>query len=1324
MSKVNSRFIIHHASSGSYYGKQNLTRDKASQIYEYIKMSNAAYANIKKDMDDKEIIEALRDQNFTESEANNFLKRYGYPIPFHDTDTGFDAYFYTDSMTGKKIITARGTQWDYLPDILKDMINNMSIFLGDNGNIDWNQFRQMNPQLSDQQVAQLEIGFRWQEHSLQDFYNLLKASGNIEDGEKIDLVGYSLGGAPIARFTLNNPDLVDTAMTLLSPGEGGIVFQVAELLGLIAPNTHDDQILNIIASDGLNLISGFGQMIGDILKIPGFFHSREDALEYMRLLHGIKNRNTELLALDILGIPVHGFEINRLHAYGLLDKADEKFIYSKLVDALDENISSYVESMSAADFNYSPIILDLDGDGVETIGYKEGAYFDHDGNGFAEQTGWAASDDGLLVLDRNGDGIINSGRELFGDNTLLKNGRKAEHGFAALADLDDNEDGNIDPSDAIWNQLKVWRDLDGDGYSLAGELYPLDELGIKALHTGYSVAVNPDGKGNTEAWIGFYEKTDGSIFKMSDYLFRRDPAYTIAEEWLPVSDDVGALPNLKGHGTVYDLHQAIVKDTSGGLKNLIEDFMALSDAELLRKNRGFEIGCDTARLTQARMDLLEQILVKWSGCEDINPSSRGYWFDGQKLAVMEKFFGRSFVGLYGPNPAQNASSYLRVAYRGLCEMYYSQLMAQTHLKDLYGEIRYIWDEETQTFKGNLSDVAGKIQTLLITDPEVGKLTLGEFIRSIRGMQLEGLMSIDVFRQAFGYEDEQIGFIIDSAGKNLIAGTAGNDIIYNTMDDDAIAGGPGDDRLSSGQGMDVLYGQAGDDQLVGGVGDVVLYGGDGNDYVQGGIGNDFLHGGAGDDFLRGCKGDDTYVYGRGFGNDTIYSMEAAYWGPPNQNGNDTVLFTGDLTADSFDYLSDAAFRDLILRIKDTGETLTFTDWFWGIEHQVEQFKFSDGSGLLAADVGRRGISIRGTEGNDSITTRYGNRVMIDGLGGDDYLAGAELNDVLYGGAGNDRLSAGAGNDILDGGPGNDILYGWDGDDTYIYGKGHGNDLIYDNASAGSGYDTIEFTAGLTADSFVFLSDRNTANLILKITDTGETLTLDKWFYGNNYQLESMKFVDGSVLTPSAIADQGILITGTEINETLFGRNGYRHIIHGLAGNDSINGADRDDQLHGGEGNDTLFGGAGSDALRGEAGNDTLYGGYGADFYLFENGHGQDRIEDYDTTAGNTDTVKLEPGIDKQGVVMFREGLDLLIFTDDDDHIRVSRQFQANYGIERLEVTDGCYITKQDMENIVNAMMDFNSAQGMDITQRYHILRNDPAYHALLAQTWHQQANPQG
>ena len=135
----------------------------------------------------------------------------------------------------------------------------------------------------------------------------------------------------------------------------------------------------------------------------------------------------------------------------------------------------------------SPLILDLDGDGVEADALT---YFDHKGDGWAELSRWADEDDGTLVWDRNNDGIINDGSELFGNNTVLANGRKAAHGFAALADLDDNGDGVIDASDTAWTELRVmrWTDDNDNGMKDDGEesLVTLDSLDIESLNTGFT----------------------------------------------------------------------------------------------------------------------------------------------------------------------------------------------------------------------------------------------------------------------------------------------------------------------------------------------------------------------------------------------------------------------------------------------------------------------------------------------------------------------------------------------------------------------------------------------------------------------------------------------------------------------------------------------------------------------------------------------------------------------------------------------------------------------------------------------------------------------
>ncbi|MCL4456172.1 MAG: hypothetical protein M1406_02000 [Nitrospirae bacterium] len=207
-----------------------------------------------------------------------------------------------------------------------------------------------------------------------------------------------------------------------------------------------------------------------------------------------------------------------------------------------------------------PLMMDLNGDGIETTNVKDGAHFDHDGNGFSEQTGMAGADDGTLVMDRNGDGIINDGKELFGDQTILSNGQKASNGFQALSELDSNSDGKIDSNDTAYSQLKVWQDIDGDGYSTSDELHTLDEVGIKSINLTSTPSTSTDPEGNTQTRTGSFEKTDGTSGTIAEYNLQRDTAYTIANEWLDVPPEIEVLPDLQGYGNAYDLHQAMARE--------------------------------------------------------------------------------------------------------------------------------------------------------------------------------------------------------------------------------------------------------------------------------------------------------------------------------------------------------------------------------------------------------------------------------------------------------------------------------------------------------------------------------------------------------------------------------------------------------------------------------------------------------------------------------------------------------------------------------------------------------------------------------------------
>lgn len=100
------------------------------------------------------------------------------------------------------------------------------------------------------------------------------------------------------------------------------------------------------------------------------------------------------------------------------------------------------------------------------------------GTGFAKQTAWVGKSDGMLVLDRNFNGVIDSGSELFG-NTQVALGAQ---GLKGLAWVDANVDGNIDSQDAVYSQLRVWQDANGNGLVDNGEAKSLADLGISSIH--------------------------------------------------------------------------------------------------------------------------------------------------------------------------------------------------------------------------------------------------------------------------------------------------------------------------------------------------------------------------------------------------------------------------------------------------------------------------------------------------------------------------------------------------------------------------------------------------------------------------------------------------------------------------------------------------------------------------------------------------------------------------------------------------------------------------------------------------------------------------
>ncbi|MDX9692084.1 MAG: calcium-binding protein, partial [Acholeplasmataceae bacterium] len=514
-----------------------------------------------------------------------------------------------------------------------------------------------------------------------------------------------------------------------------------------------------------------------------------------------------------------------------------------------------------------PLSLDLNKDGkISTISKNPGVYFDLDNSNFAEKTSWIAPEDGLLVLDRNANGKIDGGAELFGTETFLADGTLASNGYLALKELDSNNDGVISDADQIYHQLRLWQDINSNGVSENGELKSLLELGIKSIDLNYqsnsTVDVN-NVEHRENSTFTYLDDTKGITNTLWFDTDKQDSVPVVIHNGaeIPIDEDIKLLPELAGFGNVYSLHHAMQLDTTGKLKELVKEFSAQFEDN------------------EARLALVEEIILQWTGVTQIPTNGLGANINAQHVRALEK--------LLGNQPAVNVS---QAEFVGIEQVYqqnfkyvYTMLMSQTHSAHLFDKIDFIeqangqWSADfsklneylinTVTMEPISADTLYflKDMTPIMEGIDPYNSNIFNTFKQTLDQELKNNLSVEDYNlvQTFLNSDDPIFGTTEK--DSLVLSTSNSNVPIFLLDgDDTLHGASGSDRVYGNAGNDEIFGAGGADKLYGGGGNDALYGESGDDVLYGESGDDTLEGGAGNDVLDGGLGNDIYIYGQNFG----------------------------------------------------------------------------------------------------------------------------------------------------------------------------------------------------------------------------------------------------------------------------------------------------------------------------------------------------------------------------------------------------------------------------------------------------------------------------
>lgn len=781
------------------------------------------------------------------------------------------------------------------------------------------------------------------------------------------------------------------------------------------------------------------------------------------------------------------------------------------------------------------LVLDMDGDGITLSDANEiSVPFDTNHDGKKEHTGWTAGNDALLGIDLNGDGRINTARELISKYFMTQFGTQDSwsHGFEALASLDSNHDGIFDAADDAWNGHTSRAFSQGPS-----SLKPLfdPELRTHLGHLG-------------ERCTDILDTYEDQFFEAFCDFFEQ--ARTVVERDKAVAQSYDFYVASRGSTQqVHDLQDSLLR-TSQGLtteyKNIIRDRLVdcpwYEKESVVRYIQNVEDNL-IFRLVRLEFELWREDLSKYSPVKYASQASQTTATHHQLYVWQDKDHdGRTGDG------ELNTLDDLGISSISL------QSVAEADLSHAGNMIRerstFVRDGETyQVHAVDLASVSGEegnmarlaqmhtfsdvdgLNSHVVTDPK-GELV---DIATKKVRHAEGSIGDDTL-----IGDDATNWLIGRNGRDAFCAAGGDDILVIDADDrpadidagagfdmvtvsgnrgilldlstanaEVFRGGPGDDTvfagvtavavtlngkrgrdaLFGGRGGDTLSGEEGDDRIIGYGGDDSIHGHQGRDLLMGSLGDDIIDGGQGRDRLFGDMGDD--VLTGGFGDDVL---DGGF-------GDDIAQFSGVYA----DYQ--------IVQIED--QVWYVTDKSGSQEHDkllnIEYLSFKD-TGLVplssTLDVSAAKEMIEDSSRSEGHVIRTDSSCVLP----DSAITLILTGNQIASGLGNDlpnRLEGNMAANILDGRHGDDILLGGEGGDRYFFSPGSGVDTIQENDDTPGVIDTLQFASGIRHDQIWF--DRRGDDLELSLIGTEDKVIISDWYLARQHQVEQIISGDGRKLS---------------------------------------------------------------------------------------------------------------------------------------------------------------------------------------------------------------------